>query len=71
LYDSVNKPLPIQDFAMPIQKELTATPPDSSNATNTNSFLNLSDGSDGNMKVNVGKKGSQKTFSEDFVMFGY
>jgi hypothetical protein len=56
---------------MPIQKELTATPPDSSNATNTNSFLNLSDGSDGNMKFNVGKKGSQKTFSEDFVMFGY
>jgi hypothetical protein len=51
LYDSVNKPLPTGDFAVPELKGLSPVPPEPLDADYNNRFINLSDGSDGNMNV--------------------
>jgi len=63
LYDSVNKPLPSGDFAVPQLKGLSATPPEPLDADYTRRFIKLSDGSDGNMSAAWGKRGPKGTSS--------
>lgn len=63
LYDSVNKPLPAGDFAIPELKGLSPAPPEPLDADYTNRFLNLRDGSDGRMSLRWGKKGPKGTSS--------
>jgi hypothetical protein len=71
LYDSVNEPLPAGDFAVPLVDRLEAVPPESLNADYTNRFINLSDGSDGNMKIRYGKQGPKGVVDGGFIMDGY
>jgi len=63
LYDAVNTPLPEGDFAVPKLEGLSPTLPEPLDAGYTNRFVNLRDGSDGNMSVRWGKKGPQGTSS--------
>jgi hypothetical protein len=57
LYDAVNTPLPEADFAVPKVEGLAPKPPEPLDAGYTHRFVNLCDGSDGNMSVRWGKKG--------------
>jgi hypothetical protein len=63
LYDSVNEPLPPGDFAIPRLEGLPPTPPEPLDADYTNRFINLGDGSDGNVSLRWGKKGPKGTSS--------
>jgi hypothetical protein len=63
LYDTVNKPLPAVDFAVPRLEGLSPTPPEPLDTDYTNRFINLRDGSDGNMSVRWGKQGPKGTSS--------
>ena len=71
LYDSVNEPLPAADFAVPQLAGLSPVPPEPLDADYTSRFINLSDGSDGNMNVGPGKKGPKGTSSGGFIMDGF
>jgi hypothetical protein len=57
LYDSVNEPLPVGDFAVPKLEGLSPVPPEPLDANYTNRYINLRDGSDGRMSLRWGKKG--------------
>jgi hypothetical protein len=63
LYDSVNEPLSAGNFAVPKLEGLSPTSPEPLDAGYTNRFINLRDGSDGNMSVRWGKKGPEGTSS--------
>ena len=63
LYDTVNKPLPALDFAVPKLEGLSPTSPEPLDEDYTNRFINLRDGSDGNMSLRWGKKGPKGTSS--------
>jgi hypothetical protein len=63
LYDSVNEPLPVGDFAVPKLEGLSPVTPEPLDANYTNRFINFSDGSDGNMSLRWGKKGPKGTSS--------
>jgi hypothetical protein len=71
LYDSVNEPLPADDFAVPELKGLSPASPGPLDADYTNRFITLSDGSDGNMNVEYGKKGPKGKSGNGFIMDGY
>ena len=71
LYDSVNEPLPAGNFAVPKLGGLPPVPPEFLDADYTNRFVNLSDGSDGNMTIRYGKKGPKGWSGEGFIMDGY
>jgi hypothetical protein len=57
IYDAINEPLPPEIFAPPFSAETLATPLPVLDANYTNRFLNLRDGSDGEMSLRWGKKG--------------
>ncbi len=63
LYDSVNELLPAGDFAVPQLGGQTPVPPEALDADYTSRFINISDGSDGNMSLRWGKKGPKGTSS--------
>jgi hypothetical protein len=63
LYDAVNEPLPAEDFAVPRLEGISPAPPEPLDTDYTNRFINLRDGSDGNMSVRWGKKGPKGTSS--------
>jgi outer membrane lipoprotein-sorting protein len=71
LYDSINEPLPAADFAVPKLKGLSPTPPEPLVADYTERFINLRDGSDGNMNVEYGKKSPKGRSGNGFIMDGY
>jgi hypothetical protein len=56
-YDTVNKPLPAGDFAVPELEGVPPASPEPLDAGYTNRFINLRDGSDGRMSVRWGKEG--------------
>ena len=64
LYDTVNQSLPATDFAVPKVEELSPTTPKPLDADYTHRFINLRDGSDGNMSVRWGEKGPKGTRSD-------
>ena len=57
LYDAVNKPLPVEDFAIPNLKGISPTPPEPLDSGYTKRFIMLRDGSDGRVWVRWGKEG--------------
>jgi hypothetical protein len=59
----VNEPLSAGNFAVPKLEGLSPTSPEPLDAGYTNRFINLRDGSDGNMSVRWGKKGPEGTSS--------
>jgi hypothetical protein len=63
LCDSVNKPLPAEDFAVPEIKGFSPAPPEPLDADYTNRFLNFRDGSDGRTSLRWGKEGPKGTSS--------
>jgi hypothetical protein len=62
-YDTVNKPMPAEVFAVPGLPGVTPSPPEALDADYTNRFINLRDGSDGRMSVRWGKQGPKGTSS--------
>jgi len=68
--DSVNVPLPAGNFAVPKLGGLPPVP-EFLDADYTNRFVNLSDGSDGNMTIRYGKEGPKGNSGGGFIMDGY
>jgi hypothetical protein len=61
LYDSINQALPAAAFVVPRPKGASIQPADALDATYTNRFIRVSDGSDGRMSLGLGKFGSRGT----------
>ncbi|HZM03377.1 MAG TPA: Ig-like domain-containing protein [Candidatus Saccharimonadales bacterium] len=68
-YESVNKPLPAADFAVPRVPGTVPSPPEPLDAQYTSRFIHLSDGSDGSMTVQQGKQGPHGTSDQGFSGF--
>jgi hypothetical protein len=62
-YDVVNEQLPPESFAVPKLEGVTPSPAEALDANYTNHFINLRDGSDGNISVRWGKQGPKGTSS--------
>jgi len=70
-YDSIDEPLPAEDFALPKRNWQFPAAAEPLGAGYTNRFIDLSDGSDGNMRIQYGKKGPKGTADGGFIMDGY
>jgi hypothetical protein len=63
IYDAVNEPLPMEDFAVPKLEGQSPASPEPLDAGYTSRYINLRDGSDGRMSLRWGKKGPGGTSS--------
>jgi hypothetical protein len=62
-YDAVNEPLSDKVFAVPRIEGVSPERPEALDNDDTQRFINLCDGSDGNMRVRWGKRGPRGTSS--------
>ena len=63
LYDTVNEPLPAEDFAVPKLEGISPTSPEPLDKDYTKRCISLRDGSDGRASLRWGKKGPGGTSS--------
>jgi len=68
-YDTVNQPLPVGEFGIPKIHGLSPVPAESLGVGYTNRFINLRDGSDGNMNIRYGKEGPEGKSWSGYVEF--
>jgi hypothetical protein len=68
-YDTVNQPLPVGEFSIPKINGVSPVPAESLGVGYTNRFINLRDGSDGNMNIRYGKEGLKGKSSSGYVEF--
>jgi len=68
-YDTVDQPLPVGELSIPKIHGVSPVPAESLGVGYTNRFINLRDGSDGNMNIRYGKEGPKAQSWSGYVEF--